>query len=570
MIDGRITDILLKKNLISKNELALLYEEAKTGEKEAEVLLEEHGVSPADVLEAKSEALGVPLKTIDERKIPYGVLKNIPEETARHYKIAPLDLKDGVLEVGMVDPDSIEAREALQFITYKSNLAFKIFVISLADLNKILEGYKGLGGEVSKALGELESAFETSPEMEKQMLKGGVALTEEAPVTKMVAVIIRHAIEGNASDIHIEPMADKLRVRFRVDGILYTSLILPMHVHEAVLSRIKILTNMQLDEKRKPQDGRFSARIENRSVDFRVSTFPTYFGEKAAIRILDPQQKIGTLSDLGLGGRNLAMVEEALKKPYGLIFLVGPTGSGKTTTLYSMLQILNQERFNIVSLEDPIEYNIEGVNQSQVRPEIGYTFANGLRSILRQDPDTIMVGEVRDKETAQLAVHAALTGHLVLSTLHTNSAVGAVPRLVDMGVDPYLIAPTLIMAVGQRLTRTLCEDSKKELEVKGNLKTRLDEELANVPPAVKEKIKMPAKIYQAMPSATCPKGTRGRIGVFEVLLMNKEIENIILTNPAEDAILKAGRKQGMTTMREDGVLKVLEGRVGLEELEEVI
>ena len=561
---------MLKKNLISKNELALVYEEAKTGEKETEILFEERGVSPVDLLAAKSEALGVPSKTIDERKIPYGVLKNIPEETARHYKIAPLDLKDGVLEVGMVDPDNIEAREALQFITYKSSLAFKIFVISLSDLNKILEGYKGLGGEVSKALGELESAFETSPEIEKQVFKGEVALTEEAPVTKMVAVIIRHAIEGNASDIHIEPMADKLRVRFRVDGILYTSLILPLHVHEAVLSRIKILTNMQLDEKRKPQDGRFSARIENRSVDFRVSTFPTYFGEKAAIRILDPQQKIGALSDLGLSGRNLAMVEEALKKPYGLIFLVGPTGSGKTSTLYSMLQILNQERFNIVSLEDPIEYNIEGVNQSQVKPEIGYTFANGLRSILRQDPDTIMVGEVRDKETAQLAVHAALTGHLVLSTLHTNSAVGAVPRLVDMGVDPYLIAPTLIMAVGQRLVRTLCDDSKKELEVKGSLKTRLEEELANVPPSIKEKIKMPAKIYQAMPSSTCLKGTRGRIGVFEVLLMNKEIENIILTNPAEEAILKAGRKEGMVTMREDGVLKVLEGRVGLEELEEVI
>ncbi len=561
---------MLKKNLIAKNELALIYEEVKSGEKEAEILLEERGVSPADLLEAKSEALGVPSKTIDEKKIPYGVLKNIPEETARHYKIAPLDLKDGVLEVGMVDPDSIEAREALQFITYKSNLAFKIFVISLSDLNKILEGYKGLGGEVSKALGELETAFETSPEIEKQVLKGEVALTEEAPVTKMVAVIIRHAIEGNASDVHIEPMAEKLRVRFRVDGILYTSLILPMHVHEAVISRIKILTNMQLDEKRKPQDGRFSARIENRSVDFRVSTFPTAFGEKAAIRILDPQQKIGTLSDLGLTGLNLTMVKEALKRPYGLIFLVGPTGSGKTTTLYSMLQILNQERFNIVSLEDPIEYNIEGVNQSQVKPEIGYTFANGLRSILRQDPDTIMVGEVRDKETAQLAVHAALTGHLVLSTLHTNSAVGAVPRLIDMGVDPYLIAPTLIMTVGQRLARTLCQDSKKELEVKDNLKTRLERELANVPSSIKEKIKMPAKIYQAMPSPTCPKGTRGRIGVFEVLLMNKEIENILLTNPVEEAILKAGRKEGMITMREDGVLKVLGGQVGLEELEEVI
>jgi len=386
----------------------------------------------------------------------------------------------------------------------------------------------------------------------------------------MVAVMLKHATEGRASDIHIEPSRDQLRIRFRVDGVLYTSLLLPMKVHEAVVSRIKILTNMQLDEKRKPQDGRFSARIENREIDFRVSTFPTTFGEKVAIRILDPETGVRSLPDLGLDGRNLEAVEEGLKRPYGLILITGPTGSGKSTTLYAMLQLLNQERYNVVSLEDPVEYNIQGVNQSQVRPEIDYDFAFGLRSILRQDPDMIMVGEIRDKETAQLAIHAALTGHLVLSTLHTNTAVGVVPRLVDMGVDPFLIAPTLILAIGQRLVRTLCKDSRRELLVTGSVKDRLDKELAELPEALRKKIKFPKEIYQALPSASCPKGTRGRIAAFEVLAMTPELSEIILKSPTEADIMREARRQGMIMMREDGIMKVLSGKVGLEELTEVI
>jgi len=327
---------------------------------------------------------------------------------------------------------------------------------------------------------------------------------------------------------------------------------------------------MQLDEKRKPQDGRFSAKIGEKQIDFRVSTFPTYFGEKAAIRILDAEKGVQTLEELGMSGHNLEVTKNGLKRPFGLILLTGPTGSGKTTTLYAMLQLLNKEKVNVMSLEDPIEYNVSGMNQSQVLPEIGYTFASGLRSILRQDPDIIMVGEIRDKETAQLAIHAALTGHLVFSTIHTNSAVGVVPRLIDMGVDPFLIAPTLIMAIGQRLVRTLCEESRQELPIEGTLKDAIDKEMTEIPDIIKKELKMPKSIYQAKPSSNCPKGTRGRSAVYEVMNMTTSLKTLILKDSSESAIMSEARSQGFVTMREDGVIKVLEGKVGLEELSEVI
>ncbi|MDP3762637.1 MAG: GspE/PulE family protein, partial [bacterium] len=352
--------------------------------------------------------------------------------------------------------------------------------------------------------------------------------------------------------------------------VRYTSLFLPIMVHDTIVSRIKILTNMQLDEKRKPQDGRFSAKIEGREIDFRVSTFPTYFGEKVAIRILDPETGIKTLDDLGLPKENYEAVKKSLERPYGLVLLTGPTGSGKSTTLYAMLQSFNEDRWNIVSLEDPVEYSILGINQSQVRPEIGYDFAEGLRHILRQDPDVIMVGEIRDKETAQLAIHAALTGHLVLSTLHTNNAMGVVPRLIDMGVDPYLIAPTLIMAIGQRLVRTLCDDSKDEVPVEGVVRDTIMKEIETMPESARKKIKLPKVIYKPKFSGTCPKGSRGRIALFEVLEVTKSMERLILQKPSEAAIEDEAKKQGMLTLRQDGVMRVLEGKVGLEELLEVI
>jgi type IV pilus assembly protein PilB len=471
----------------------------------------------------------------------------------------------------MVNPDDMEAREALQFIVSRLNLAFKIFLITEKDLESVLEGYKGLHGEVTKVLGELETALEETGKeaMPEEFFKTETKFVEDAPITKMVAVILKHAISGKASDIHIEPLRDKLKVRFRVDGILYTSLLLPINVHEAIVSRIKILTNMKLDEKRKPQDGRFEARIEGREIDFRVSTFPSFFGEKVVIRILDKTKGVRTLEEIGVSESQVQIIREFLEKPYGLILLTGPTGSGKTTTLYAMLQELDREKYNVVSLEDPVEYNIEGVSQSQVRPEIGYDFANGLRSILRQDPDMIMVGEIRDKETAALAIQAALTGHLVFATLHTNNSAGVVPRLIDMGVDPFLIAPTILLAIAQRLVRTFCPDSRKEIPVTGPAKERIEKEMVDIPAIIKKAVKIPEIIYQGLPSSTCPQGTKGRTGVFEILKRTPELENIILTNPSESEIVKEGRRQGMLTMREEGLLKLLNGTIGLEELDKL-
>jgi len=574
-----LSEILISKNIVSKEDLTEFEKQAKKENVPLEDILIKNGISEDTVVEAKSEALNIPFQKIKEINIPFEILKYVPEETSRFYKFIPLSFEEGVLNIGMVYPDNLAAREALRFIVSKSNIPFKIFVISNSDFEDVLKGHKGITGEAGKILGEFETSLsgqgETLPGLNDSVREDAkknfeIEITEEAPITKMVGIIIRHAIEGKASDVHIEPLQKKLRVRFRLDGALYTSLFLPLSTHDAIISRIKILTNMLLDEKRKPQDGRFSVKLGNREIDFRVSTLPTHFGEKVAIRILDPEKKITSLEGVGVSGRNLEVVNKALDKPYGLILITGPTGSGKSTTLYSMLQKLNTEDMNIISLEDPIEYNIEGLNQSQVRPEIGYDFADGLRSILRQDPDIIMVGEIRDKETAALAVHAALTGHLVLSTLHTNTAVGAIPRLIDMGVDPYLITPTLILVISQRLVRTLCPDSREEIQLQGAVREMFEKELKDIPPVVHDSFKLPDKIYRAKPSALCPSGTKGRIGIFEVVEMNKRLEEIILTSPSIQNLEKEARNQGMITLREDGILKVFDGKIGIEELSEVI
>lgn len=567
----KFLELLIEKGIIKREILQNLKKQSDLSETPIEELLISQGVVEEDLIKIKSEALGAPAKFLKGEKVLFEVLKAIPEESARYYKFVPLEItEEGILEIGMINPADLKAQEAIQFIASKLNLPFKIYLIAPSDFKEVMEEYKAIGAEVTQALGELEQALQEKTPLKPIKSLEEETIIEEAPIIKIVAVVLKHAIEGRASDIHIEPIRGKLKIRFRVDGALYNALLLPIKVHEGIITRIKILTNMQLDEKRKPQDGRFSTRISGRDIDFRVSTFPTYFGEKAVIRILDPQKEIFDLEKLGLQNNNLEIVKKNLKKPWGLVLITGPTGSGKTTTLYAMLQMLDREKYNIVSLEDPIEYNVEGVNQSQVRPEIDYDFANGLRSILRQDPDIIMVGEIRDSETANLAIHAALTGHLVFSTLHTNNAIGAIPRLIDMGVDPYLIPPTLIIVMAQRLARTLCEDSRKELEVKGKVKEKLEEEMKEMPETVKKKFGLPSKIYQALPSSTCPKGTRGRIGVFEVLEMTPAIEKLILTKPTEKDIMEEARKQGMITMKEDGILKIIKGKIGMEELWEII
>lgn len=566
-----ITDILLSKNLISKDDIREIKKKISEGDSLDQVLIE-RGVKMEDILSARSEFLNIPVRSLGDTTVPFEALEYIPEESAAHYKFVPIGIKEGMLEVGVVDPDNIEARDALNFIAAKKNIPYKIYIISLDDYNKVIESYKGLTGEVSKALSELETVLSVDtegtidPKQTKTDPNTEAFIIEDAPVVKIVATIVRYATEGNASDVHIEHLHDKVRVRFRVDGTLNTSLVLPPQVHSAVVARIKVLSNMKLDEKRKPQDGRFSARIDGRKIDFRVSTFPAYYGEKIVMRILDQEKGVKKLDDMGLTPNNLAAVRDALARPYGLILITGPTGSGKSTTLYSMLNEVDKEGSNVLSLEDPIEYNMEGISQSQVHPEIGYTFASGLRTTLRQDPDIIMVGEIRDKETAQLAVQAALTGHLVFSTLHTNNAAGVIPRLIDMGVDPYLIAPTLILAVAQRLVSVLCPGGGKPLPVEGSIKLLVDREFSDLPEKYKKEIPFADTVYQASPTPDCPKGTRGRMAVFEAFKMDKDIESVILRSPTELEISKILREKGMLTMKEDAMIKAFQKIIPFEEV----
>jgi type IV pilus assembly protein PilB len=531
---------------------------------------------------ASSASTDIPVREVGETKIAYDVLRYVPEESAAHYRLVPLGLVEGVLEVGMLDPDDIEGVDALNFITRTSGLPYKIFRISQADLDKVMAMYRGLSGEVERAVTDLQSEQkQAAPKVKgdeqapidledpsighgKGAASGDLRIQEDAPTIKIVSTILRYAVDGKASDIHIEPQPSGVRVRYRVDGDLHTSVILPLATHRALVARVKVLASIRLDEMRKPQDGRFSATIENRQIDFRVSTFPSYNGEKVVIRILDRDQGFISLDQIGLSARNLELIKKAVKAPHGLVLISGPTGSGKSTTLYSMLTEVDREHKNVLSLEDPIEYYVDGVIQSQVRPEIGYTFANGLRTTLRQDPDVIMVGEIRDGETAKLAIQAALTGHLVLSTIHTNDAVGVIPRLIDMGVEPYLIPPVLICSIAQRLVRTFCEDGATEAPLSASDRTHIEAELSSLPE--KYRFKIPDMAYEPQRTPTCPTGLRGRMAVFEVLEMSSEIERIILDNPVDSKIWAAARKQGMLTMREDAMMKAFEKRTPFSEV----
>ncbi len=567
-------DFLVKKGVLVP-EVKAQIEGSEPGANET-ALLGEAGIDAHTLLEYKGEFYGVPVRHIDGATVPYETLKFIPEESARHYNIVPLNVVDGVLEVGVVDPDNIQARDALQFISTKIGMPYKLFLIAESEIEGILKNYKNLSGEVSKALSEIDPSEVTTPVGEEgaaagesQTQESGTHIIEDAPVTKVVSVILQYAAEGNVSDVHIEHTGEKVRVRLRVDGVMYTSLLLPVSVHSGVVARIKILANLKLDEKRKPQDGRFRATVNGRKIDFRVSTFPAYYGEKVVLRILDSGKGIKSMDTMGMNDEQKAMIKEAIDAPYGMILITGPTGSGKSTTLYGMLNELDRETQNVISLEDPVEYSIPGVSQSQVRPEIGYTFANGLRSILRQDPDIIMVGEIRDKETAQLAIQAALTGHLVFSTLHTNTAAGVIPRLIDMEVDPYLIAPTLIMAIGQRLIRRVCPESKKMIPMTDSVRMMIDHQLADLPEARRKQIEIPDHIYEAVPSPQCPSGTKGRMGVYEFLKIDRDLEHIILKNPTEQAVYEQARKNGMFTMKDDALLKSFQGFVPFEEVSNV-
>lgn len=560
-----LLELLVKKGLLAKERATLLEHEIKnSGKKEEELILEKRIVSEDFLFGLKGDNLKVPFKRVEPDSVPLRVLELVPEDSARFYRFIPIARKEKTLEVGMVYPEDIKAQEALEFLTRQQKLSYQVFIISLSNFNNILKKYRTLKGEVTRALEELETELkEEKVEVRSMAVSDFERLAEEAPISKVVAVLLRHAVDGDASDIHIEATKEKIRVRFRLDGILHSSIFLPLRILPAVVSRIKILSSLKIDETRVPQDGRFSAKIAGKDIDFRVSTFPTVLGEKVVMRVLDSSKALANINELGLSGRNLKVVQEAMKKPYGMILATGPTGSGKTTTLYAILRVLNKEGVNIMTLEDPVEFFIEGVNQSQVRPEIEYDFATGLRHMLRQDPDIMMVGEIRDEETASLAIHSALTGHLLLSTLHTNNASGAVPRFIDLGIKSYLLPPTVNLVIAQRLVRLLCGSCKKKVTPKKEARDIIVKELVGLP------VKIPKRFYIFV-SVGCKKcsntGYAGRTGVYEVLEMTDQLAEITLREPSESNITQEAKRQGMVTMKQDGVLKVLEGKTSVEEV----
>lgn len=537
----------------------------------AESLLESKLISEEELAKLQADYFRLPYMDLRSSIVSREILSLMPQNSIANYRLVPFAFDGKVLKVALTNPSDLRALEALEFFAQKKHFIVEIYLASLTGFRHAISQSKDISFEVSSAL---EDIAKKEKEFQEKRIKDSEKTSEiektisEAPISKIVDVIIHHAIEERASDIHIEPGEHDLRIRYRIDGVLRSSLVVPRSVHAAIISRIKILSNLKIDEQRLPQDGRFHMQIDRSSVDFRVSTLPTVNGEKVVLRILDKTSGVPTLKDLGLDGRNLVIVEENLKKPHGMMLVTGPTGSGKSTTLYSVLNKLNRIGVNIVTLEDPVEYYIEGINQSQVKPEIGMTFASGLRSILRQDPNIIMVGEIRDSETAELAVHSALTGHLVFSTLHTNDSVGALPRLIDMQIDPFLIVASLNLVVAQRLVRKICEDCKKRDTLAQEFQDIIKKELASVP---KEQItdvdlqKLTA--YRGVGCGMCNNtGYRGRVGIFEILPIGKSIQEMILSRLSGTKILEQAIKEGLITMKQDGYLKVLRGATTVEEV----
>ncbi|MFC1645018.1 GspE/PulE family protein [Patescibacteria group bacterium] len=512
------------------------------------------------------------------REIDKKFLELLPEDVARGNRMIFFDKKEGVYSVAMVDLNNLQALNVLRFVSKKNNIEFEKY----ATTEEIIEEMFGFYQDTETAVEDVVKSFKD----EKEEIEGKKKdkredsyqkIIQDAPVSKLAKVIITHAIEAGASDIHIEPTDEGYRVRFRVDGILHASLVTPRDVGRAIVSRIKILSNLKIDETRKPQDGRFSLADEADdvgSIDFRVSTFPVIGGEKVVLRILETDNNVLTLKDLGSIGRNEEILTEATKESNGIVLMTGPTGSGKSTTLYALLQSINQEGRNIVTLEDPVEYSITGINQSQINPEIGYTFASGLRSILRQDPNVIMVGEIRDAETAELAIHASLTGHLVFSTLHTNSALGSIPRLIDMGIEPFLMASSIKVLAAQRLVRKVCENCKVEEKIPEDFYVKIKSLVSAIDPKEVAKYGVDAsgelKFYKGKGCEECSDtGLKGRIAISECLEINNEVKDAI-SDPRRDELLRdLAIKQGMITMKQDGILKAIKGLTTLSEVERI-
>ncbi len=524
-------------------------------------LVTQNKITEEDVVLARAKFYNVPFVKILETAASPVALSYVEKPVAMRFKVIPYDYKADKKELWLAMANPVDLG-AIEFIEKKTGIRVKPFAALPADVDRAVEVRyeQTLSGEVTAAL--KETADEGEVEIKTVDIRRMGEIIKEAPIAKIVTTILEFAMKSRASDVHIEPLEGRTRVRYRIDGILHEKLILPRRIHDALVSRIKILAGMKIDEKRIPQDGRFNFRTETDEVDLRVSTLPTTFREKIVMRLLKKSGGIPTLSDLGLRGRALKNLEEAILRPHGIILVTGPTGSGKTTTLYSVLSLINTVKVNVMTIEDPVEYQIPGVNQVQINPAAGLTFASALRSFLRQDPNVIMVGEVRDEETAALAIQAALTGHLVFSSLHTNNASGALPRLLDMQAEPYLLTSTITAVVGQRVVRKICLNCKKPYEPPAAVVKNMEATLGKL-------WQKPAKIMLNKGEG-CDQcghgGYQGRIGVFEVLSVSEKIGRLILERAPAQEIEKQAVEEGMMTMEQDGYLKVVEGITTIEEV----
>jgi type IV pilus assembly protein PilB len=571
---------LLDANLVPKAKLEDAVKSAqKTKKRLRDVLLEENLLSEESLLRMEAYILGIPFVDLEKEKIDPEVLKIIPEPIARSHNIVAFRAKGQDLEVAMLDPDDLVT---IDFIRKKSNLKILPRLTTTESIKQILQQYsKTLEAEFGELIQKDAGGIKVVKEDEgkkkedKEDLK---KVAEELPVIRIVDTLMRHAILQRASDIHIEPTEKEVVVRYRIDGILRDAMVLPKAASSGIVARIKVLSDLQLDEHRLPQDGRFKVETDEYRYSLRVSVLPVFDGEKIVMRLLSEGAKAFTLEQLGLRGEALEHIEKSLRKPVGMILVTGPTGCGKTTTLYSMMEILNVPQVNISTVEDPIEYRMPRVNQTQVNPKVGLTFASGLRSLLRQDPDILMVGEIRDKETADLAINAALTGHLVLSTLHTNSAAGSLPRLIDMGAEPFLISSTLSIIVAQRLVRRLLEEKESykltEKELQGlrpycNVEkiTRIlqEQKLLATEAGLQDLV-----LFKPKPTKDSPDGYKGRMGIYEVLPVTESIKQRLLQNATSDQIQEQAEKEGMLTMVDDGFIKAAQGLTTIEDVLRVI
>jgi len=556
-----LADILVSRGILDEEKLKQIrLEQANTGKSAKEIIVEKNLAAEEEIAKAEGELWKIPFVNLAEVAFSPQALGLISQVVAEEYNLIPFnyDASQNELSVAMENPLNLET---IEFISKKSKAKIKPFIASPSQIKEAITSNYGqsLVAEVKAALGEVGIK---KPEIRPtDVVRPGEIIREEK-IAKVVNAILEFALKSRASDIHIEPQEERTRIRYRIDGILHEKLALPKTIHDSVVSRIKILSGLRIDEKRVPQDGRFNFKAGEQEVDLRVSTLPTVHGEKVVMRLLKKSGGVPDLPDLGLRGRALKNLEDAILRPHGIIIVCGPTGSGKTTTLYSVLSRINLPKVNIVTLEDPVEYQIAGVNQVQVNPAAGLTFASGMRSFLRQDPNIIMVGEIRDGETTELAIQASLTGHLVFSTLHTNNAAQAVPRLLDLGAEPFLLASSLTCLVAQRICRRVCPDCKEEYEPLPEVVEDIKKVLGKLLPPRKE-----IKLTRGEKCSTCNNtGYLGRIGIFEVLPITEKIARLILERASARDIEKQALAEGMVTMKQDGYLKVLEGVTTIEEV----